>query len=136
MYNSKKYSVTVKHDKGRKTISVYAPNYSGAVEMICNSELCPESAIEKVQQDYWYVTMTDRFMSGWGCAEGKINKLIVQCETRRQADIIRYNALKRSEMKYVNVVPFKIPYYDKSKYLLSIKRFDELGDVWTNDIGF
>lgn len=136
MYNSKYYSVTVKHDKGRKTINVFAPSYASAIEMVCNSESCPESAIDKVQQQFWYVTMTDRFMSGWGSAEGKINKFIVECETRRQADIIRYNALKRSEMKYVNVVPFKIPYYDKDKYVLSIRAFSELGDVWTNEIGF
>ena len=36
----------------------------------------------------YYVTMTDKFMSGWGRAEGKINKFVVECETREKAETI------------------------------------------------
>ena len=51
----------------------------------------------------YYVTMTDRFMSGWGMAKGKTNKLIIECDTHEQAEIIKRNALRRSEMRFVNV---------------------------------
>jgi hypothetical protein len=51
----------------------------------------------------FYVTMTDKFMSGWGYAKGRINKLIVICQTIDQATQIENAAHKRSEMKYVNI---------------------------------
>jgi len=33
----------------------------------------------------YYVTMTDKFMSGWGQAHGKINKMVVECDTYEEA---------------------------------------------------
>ena len=33
----------------------------------------------------FYVTMTDKFMSGWGYAAGKTNKLIIECADIAQA---------------------------------------------------
>ncbi len=50
----------------------------------------------------YYITMTDKFMSGWGDATGKINKLVIECENPDQAFLIEKNARKRYEMKYVN----------------------------------
>jgi len=32
-----------------------------------------------------YVTMTDKFMSGWGMAEGKTNKLVLECKNLHEA---------------------------------------------------
>ena len=34
---------------------------------------------------YW-VTMTDRFMSGWGLAKGLKNKLVFECESLAEAE--------------------------------------------------
>lgn len=78
-----------------------------------------------------YVTMTDKFMSGWGHAENKINKFIVECDTREQADTIMCNANKRSEMKYVNMTTKK-PYYNTKHYYSSFQTYDELGGIWKN----
>ena len=79
-----------------------------------------------------YVTMTDKFMSGWGEAEGKINKYVIECESHQQAQICAKNACLRSEMKYINIVSKK-PYYKQSRYLVSLKKFSELGSIWTQD---
>ena len=51
----------------------------------------------------FYVTMTDKFMSGWGHAQNKTNKLIVECNTIDEAEQIERAALRRNEMKYVNI---------------------------------
>ena len=58
----------------------------------------------------YYVTMTDRFMSGWGRAKGTTNKLVIACETMDEALIVEQNAKARDEMKYINIVSKK-PYY-------------------------
>ena len=77
-----------------------------------------------------YVTMTDKFMSGWGCSEGKINKYVIECESHQQAQICAKNARLRSEMKYINIVSKK-PYYNQKRYLVSLKKFSDLGSIWT-----
>ena len=63
---------------------------------------------------YW-VTMTDKFMSGWGEARDKINKYILPCESYDQAIIVADNAARRSEMKYINIRT-TAPYYNKDRY--------------------
>jgi hypothetical protein len=35
-------------------------------------------------------------------------------------------------MKYVNIVSKK-PYYNQERYLVSLKKFSELGSIWTQD---
>ena len=40
----------------------------------------------------YYVTMTDKAMSGWGMAKNKTNKYVVICDTHEQAQIIEKNA--------------------------------------------
>lgn len=79
-----------------------------------------------------FVTMTDKFMSGWGEAKGKINKYVVECSSHKEAQICAKNARLRSEMKYVNIV-FNKPYYNSERYLVSHKKFRELGSIWTQD---
>ena len=74
--------------------------------------------------------MTDEFMSGWGEAENKINKYIIICDTLEQAEIIKCNAQKHSEMKRINIC-FNKPKYNKKYYLCSWGYFSELGDKWT-----
>jgi len=67
-------------------------------------------------------------MSGWGMAEGKINKLVIACETYEQAETVERNAKRRSEMKYVAIRNTK-PSYSSNIYP-SWKTFDDLGDIW------
>lgn len=64
----------------------------------------------------WYVTMTDKFMSGWGRAEGKSNKLVFICDTLVEAEIVKENAENRSDQEFINIRATK-PYYN-SKYNL------------------
>lgn len=78
----------------------------------------------------YYVTMTDKFMSGWGMAKNMTNKFIIECETLQQAETIERNAQKRSEMKYINICSKK-PRYGKNVYE-SWKTYNELGDLWKN----
>ena len=61
----------------------------------------------------WYVTMTDRFMSGWGLAQGTINKLVISCNTYDEALRVSNNARKRNEIRYVNIRASK-PYYPRA----------------------
>ena len=66
-----------------------------------------------------YVTMTDKFMSGWGMAEGKINKLVIECENSVQAEkIADYARRNRNDVKYINI-RYSKPYYNSNKYLTS-----------------
>lgn len=76
----------------------------------------------------FFVTMTDRFMSGWGMAQNKTNKLVIACQTIQQAMLIEKNARKRSEMKYVNIRTSK-PYYGPS-VLTSWKVFEDMNGPW------
>jgi len=77
----------------------------------------------------FYVTMTDKFMSGWGMAEGKKNKLIIECETIEQAEQIERAARYRDEMTYVNIRISK-PRYG-ANVLETWKTWKDLGPIWT-----
>lgn len=77
----------------------------------------------------YYVTMTDKFMSGWGRAKGKINKFVIGCDTLKQAETIERNAHDRDEMIYVNIC-YNKPRYNR-RYLVSYKDYSQLGTVWT-----
>lgn len=68
----------------------------------------------------WFVTMTDTFMSGWGEAEGKTNKLVFVCDTYEEAQIVKDNAAQRSDQKHINIRASK-PYYNKENYYVEYK---------------
>ena len=78
----------------------------------------------------YYVTMTDKFMSGWGVAEGKTNKFVVECNSYEDAQTIERNAKQRDELKYVNICVNK-PTYNKSRFVVSLRKFEDLGEIWT-----
>ena len=65
--------------------------------------------------------MTDKFMSGWGGAKGKINKLIFECDSFDEAMTVIDNAEKRSDMNYINYRGTKKPYYNPSRYYAQVK---------------
>ena len=69
----------------------------------------------------YYVTMTDKFMSGWGAAAGKINKLVIECETYDQAEQIERAAKTRREMKRVGIRTSK-PYYGALPHVVEVVR--------------
>ena len=80
----------------------------------------------------YYVTMTDKFMSGWGIAKDKTNKMIVVCDTWQQAEQIESVARNRPEMKYINIRTTK-PRYG-SNVVESWKCWDDLGDIWKGSL--
>ena len=77
----------------------------------------------------FYVTMTDKFMSGWGMSAGKTNKLIIECQNLQQAEQIERAAWKRPEMRRINIRTTK-PRYG-SHILVTWKSWDDLGPIWT-----
>ena len=72
----------------------------------------------------YYVTMTDRFMSGWGGAQGKINKLVFVCNTYEEAQTVVQNAENRGDMKNINI-NVKKPSYSSTRYLTQFKTIEE-----------
>ena len=76
----------------------------------------------------FYVTMTDKFMSGWGASEGKINKMIVECNDIDQAEQIERAARRRREMKHVNICARR-PRYG-SHVLETVKTYADLSGPW------
>lgn len=63
----------------------------------------------------WYVTATDKFLSGWGPATGKKHKLIVKCNGLQQALKVKSNMEKDRTLSYVNYTTTK-PSYPSSRY--------------------
>ena len=125
----KKYKATIKHDAGKVKLTTSAHDEQQAREIIMKHEGCPESAILKIEIQPYYVTMTDKFMSGWGQADGKINKYIIECQSYLDAEIVQRNAYKRPEMKYINIKREK-PYYSPKGYIISMEKFENLGEIW------
>lgn len=124
----KTYRVTVKHDKGTVKMVVSQESEWDAISQVCKAEGCPWSAVQKVELLPLYVTMTDKFMSGWGMAAGKTNKFIVVCESWEQAEAVHRAAKHRPEMRHVSITDKKPR--DRANVLLSWKKFDELGEIW------
>jgi hypothetical protein len=80
------------------------------------------------------VTMKDKFFSGWGQAEGRVNIFMVHCDTFAQAEAIATAANDREEMRNIKIHNAdKKPYYTPSRYLVSEKNFSELGPIWTGE---
>jgi hypothetical protein len=79
----------------------------------------------------FYVTMTDSFLSGWGRAKGKTNKLIFECENYTEAEKVKDYADTRTEMKYVNICINRPTRYNGSGYLTQYKTKQECPE-WYN----
>ena len=80
----------------------------------------------------YYVSMTDRFMSGWGEARGKINKLVFECQSYEEAVIVRDNARNRTDQIYINICANK-PYYNKRDYLTQYKTKGDYNSWYMKD---
>lgn len=59
-----------------------------------------------METKYW-VKMTDKFMSGWGMAEGKKSVLVIECHTATRAFYLAERAAMRPEMKHIRVLSKK-----------------------------
>ena len=77
---------------------------------------------------YW-VIMTDNFMSGWGKAEGLINKFVVECDSHEQVERVENAANRRSEMSHVSIRTSE-PKYSSKRYLVSFRHYNDLGAIW------
>lgn len=72
----------------------------------------------------YYVTCTDTFLSGWGKAKGKTNKLIFVCDTAEEQKIVANNCEARTDM--VNVIlhssiPFGLTALTKDTYIRALE---------------
>lgn len=63
----------------------------------------------------YYVTMIDRFMSGWGSAEDKKNRLVISCYSYSDALTVKENAENRSDMTKIEIVDER-PVYDENRF--------------------
>ncbi len=64
----------------------------------------------------FYVTMTDKFFTKhYKKTEGRINKLVFECETYEEAEIVADNAKCRTDMAYININS-KAPCYSITRY--------------------
>jgi hypothetical protein len=77
-----------------------------------------------MENQKFYVTMTDSFMSGWGIAKGKKNKLIFECDSLEEARTVEENARNRGDQKYINICS-KFPYYNSDRYYVQVKNKEE-----------
>ncbi len=80
-----------------------------------------------------WVSMTDKFMSGWGPCEGRANKLVIACDNHDQALQIVRAANERSEMRRIKT-HFKAPRWNSKRYYVSEKCFSKLGEIWTGEV--
>ena len=78
-----------------------------------------------------YVTMTDKFMSGWGMAKGKVNKLVLECKDLHEAMIVEKYAHSRGDMLYINIRDTK-PYYNTKYFYTSFKTKEDY-PFWYED---
>jgi hypothetical protein len=78
----------------------------------------------------FYVSMIDKFMSNWGCAENKLSVYLIICDTFADALQIMNAANKRTEMHRIKLHK-KLPIFNSKKYRVDTQHFSELGSVWT-----
>lgn len=76
--------------------------------------------------------MTDKCLSGWGKVTGKINKLVLTCDTIEEVEIVMENAKNRGDMIYINYTTKK-PCYNSKKYLVHYTDKDEYENWYKKD---
>jgi len=75
-----------------------------------------------MQNKKLYVTMTDKFMSGWGLADNKINKLVFECDNYLEARKLQGYAEERNEMKHISICSnYPKHIFNNSKYFAQLK---------------
>lgn len=84
--------------------------------------------------DKYYVSMIDSFMSGWGKSTFKKNVLIFICDSYKQAEIVESNANARSDIKNVEIHGSK-PEFNEEIYFVQYKNI-EVYPNWYKDGSF
>ena len=82
----------------------------------------------------FYVTTTDKFMSGWGMAKGLTNRLIFVCESLDEAETVNKNCMNRSDQKNVRVCTAK-PRLKSEGFLYQVKD-KENSETWYQPCAF
>jgi hypothetical protein len=77
----------------------------------------------------YYVTMTDRALSGWGGAQGRTAKLVIGTDDYDEARQLASAAERRGEMKYVNINTTR-PRYDSRRYQVSFRDSSDMSGSW------
>lgn len=100
-----------------------------------------DSEGKEIPNEHFYVTLTDKFLSGWGKAEGKKNRLIIPTRSLREAELVKQEANTRNDFTNIEVKE-RIPNYDHRKNFVQVKTredmpklfkkvyFDETGKHW------
>ena len=83
----------------------------------------------------YYVTMTDKFLSGWGEAGNKLNKLVFKCKDYEEACIVEQNAQDRTDQKNVNICSTR-PHYNKDRYYTQVKTIEDYPTWYQKDRPF
>jgi hypothetical protein len=79
----------------------------------------------------YFVSMTDKFMSGQGGAQYKKAKYVVECDTLAQAEHIERCAnYERDEMIYVHLSTKEPKFYPLRSYQVTRKHWNDLGGAW------
>ena len=73
----------------------------------------------------YYVIATDTFLSGWGLAKNRLNKLVIECESLNEAEIVSNNAKARSDMKDVKIMNTR-PQYSITEVLENYKTKEDM----------
>ena len=73
----------------------------------------------------YYVTCTDKFMSGWGPCRGRNNRLVFVCRTQAEAWIVYDNAMDRPDQKNVRMCSSK-PALNHHRNMYQIKTRDSM----------
>ncbi|MGL5134485.1 MAG: hypothetical protein ACRC78_18310 [Planktothrix sp.] len=68
-----------------------------------------------MKNNKYYVTATDKFLSGWGLAKGKISKMVAVCDNWETAEDILARWNGRKYLKFVGIRSKK-PYYPSANY--------------------
>ena len=79
----------------------------------------------------YYVTMTDKFLSGWGSATNKISKVVCECDTLSVAKKVRFYAKQRGEMKNIRIRTTKPRYLLDTHHTIYLNKKDN--PVWYSD---
>lgn len=57
-----------------------------------------------IPQANYYVLAKDTALSGWGFATGKINVVVVPCDSREDAELVKTYCLQRSDIENPRIV--------------------------------
>lgn len=78
----------------------------------------------------YYVYATDKLLSGWGMAKGKIHKQVIICKGYEEYCRIYWGMLKcKDEFKNIDW-QYKMPYFRPSRYTVTVRDSTE----WTRFI--